>query len=85
VKLTAFISLDCTTGGVRRYMRAPNNKPRETGRMQFDDWQLFSADPAVDWDGVAAVLQRFRAAYQPPEPPAPRPTPPLRTAQRAAA
>lgn len=80
MKNVALVSLDCVDGTVKRYWRNAGNKPVETGRSRFDDWQTLKDDPFVDWLNVSAWLQAFRAAWTPPEDPAPRPTTPLRTA-----
>lgn len=83
MKAVALVSLDCTTGEVRRYTRLAGNKPMETGREEVRDWD--AADPLVDWTRFWDWLQTFRTAWAPPEEPGPRPTSPLRTAMRAAA
>lgn len=81
MKSTALVSLDCTNGRLRRYMRVEGNKPVETGRDKFKRWIVARQSE----DQVFDLIQAFRTAYEPPEEPGPRPTPPLRTAMRAAA
>ncbi len=82
MKRTALVSLDCETGFVRRYLRGPRNKPEETGRAQFSEWDAKLDEPDL-WAKVADWLRAFRADYCPPEDTDPRPTSPIRVANAA--
>lgn len=81
MKTTSLVSLDCKNGHIRRYMRVEGNKPLETGRDKFKRWIVARKHE----DKVFDLIQEFRVAYEPPDAPTPRPTPPLKTAMRAAA